>query len=254
MKKRFIFIITLLLCTFLCGCSSSIISFGKPIELSHFDIVEVSALSDDRIIYDSLADRQEHLRLDYNIVFRGKLDGKRIAYADESGEGFPDFTYFETPIRVLEVFYGDVQTNDIVLLCEDFFIGINENKEEFLGCYENRPFIEEGKEYLFILNNMPNLPANNGEKLYCSEQSIYAITDYDTFKQEAHSGNSDAKIGLEAIDYYINQDTPDLQVDVEKETQKMIQANGKDAIVLTEEQQTLLNNMVEQYGEKNNNA
>ncbi|MBQ7936736.1 MAG: hypothetical protein IJ333_10400 [Clostridia bacterium] len=209
MKRGFILFFCVVLVLSLCACqSSSLIEIGKKIQTDTLNI-QLTDENNDREFYSSLEHlKEKQFQFDRTLVVRAKKDGLSTPCSEDCGEGFPPYTYFETPIEILEAFYGDVKAGEQLFLMEEYYQGT-----EALLCFSE--LMKEG-EYLLILTRASGRTASNGTPLYSHGNTIYRIDQYEELKAKAAQGDSDAKIGVEAIDYYLR--CPDTRMDVQAES------------------------------------
>ncbi len=248
----------LLLCILICfsACSKSGIKAGKPLS---FDGLEVySGGSANYMPYDSLKSIKKDYRLDQTVVFRGKKAGLSTPIQEYNKDGSKGLSYCETDLQVLEVFYGDIQVNDIISH-QEWISVVNQDGIVYLQSTDATPPIAENEEYIFILSK--NAEKNRSGKdfygTYSLHHSYHKLADYETFKAKVQNGTATMRerFGYEVLNYYyLNQ--PDTAIDLHLEASKYVDGLSENATEeeilqsLPNEQKILFNKMIERYGTK----
>lgn len=255
MKKVLSFLMIALM-IILTGCSKSHsqIKVGTPISFEGLEVRQSGVA--DYIEVKHLSDIQEVYALDRTIVFRGIIQGLRTpieVYDKWEDKYLPE--YCETKLRVLQPLYGDIQTGDIITHREDVKVFENEG-EVVLQTKEGVSFIEENKEYIFILFKIDQ-KSSEEEPLYdgfSADDYFNEVADYETYRSEALTAEKGEykNFGQEVLDYYLNQ--PEIKLDLKKEALKYVENIPEDATdeeilqALPEEQKELFERLIEQYG------
>ncbi len=226
---------------------------GGPISFEGLPVYE-SGISQEYVSYVHLSDFKEKYTLDNRIVIRGKKDGLSVPAKKYREDGSFSRHYCETPIRVLEVYYGDVQPGDLLIHNEMITIG-TQGEKICLFVDSNAAPIEEDEEYIFIFNvleNSKNEPRYGGISVH---HSYHKIADYELYKQKVADGTATYRenFGFEVMDYYLHQ--PETKLDLHLEASKYVKDLPKDATqqeileaLPTKELRELFERMIEQYG------
>ncbi len=262
MMKKYIalLLILLLFCSTGCTRSQPKVERGEPISFEGLPVYE-SGVIRDYISYTHLSEITEKFTLTGRVVFRGKKDGLSVPITTYREDGTKDWSYCETPIRVLEVFYGDLQAGDLVIHDEMVEIA-TQGEKTCLFLDPSLSPIAENEEYIFIFSVHKRETPVQGTR-YGSisvHHSYHKIADYELYKQKVADGTATYRenFGFEVMDYYLNQ--PDTQLDLRQEASKYVEDLPKDATqeeilaALPKEHQDLFDRMIKKYGVKNHTA
>ena len=189
-------------------------------------------------------DYMARIRLDDTVIFRGKKAGLSTQRKSKSWN-----FYNETPLEVLEVYYGDLSVGKTITCIEDAFVTVMNGQAE-VNRYGACNLIETEEEYLFILFK--------GESAYTAGSLLkpfIKISEIDNVKNTIEPSLLDERNQKLAAVYLAETYVPqlDLYAEVSKLTDEKLDPNGspEDWLTqLTKEQKDLVKKMIGLYGVK----
>lgn len=255
MKRSFAILLSL---TLLCaaGCSKGGMKASKPISFEGLE-VQASAAQADYQTYQHFSEIRERYNLSKSIVFRGVKEGLSTPIQEYDEDGAKGLAYCETDLRVLEVFYGNVQVDDIISHKEWVEV-VERDGITYVLTPDGVDPIEENEEYIFILSKL-NQSSSEGNDIYGTyslHYSYHKVSDFETLKDKVTAGTATERenFGYEVLDYYLGQPSTelDLQLEASKFVDNLSEGATEEEILaeLPDEQQKLFEKMIEQYGTK----
>jgi hypothetical protein len=129
--------------------------------------IEIVRPMGDRIFYYNLQEVEEKSDLIVKAVVKGTLGQKVFTlYNADLQKDLPTFGYTKREIEITQVYKGDTNVGDKLVLSEDYYIWKNPDGKKQLVCFTSvKPAVKE-KEYLLFLSYHKDLGA------------YYAVGDY----------------------------------------------------------------------------
>ena len=207
--------------------------------------------------YTHLADMMDWYHLHNIVIFRGKKEGPSVPVTIFNDDGTEYHSFCETPIRVLEVFYGDLQTGALITHDEQVRV-VTKNGQTQLSVQSSFSPIAENEEYIFIFAVINGKAPTEGIRYggISVHHSYHKLADYELYKQKVANGTATNRenFGYEVMDYYLND--PDTKLDLRREASKYVENLPENATqeeilkALPQEQQEFFDRMIKQYGVK----
>lgn len=225
----------------------------------------------DYIVYDRLDDLKSDLKLGRDIVFLGKKCSQSTQITKFDTQMLCTDFYTNTPVEVVDVYYGDIEKGETVTLKEYVAILTDETGTESIQTYGIPP-IKGDQEYIFILTRVPQ-KTKEIDKYYSYMSGYLGELTMDAAALNFKS----REIYLEKVDFskeelmadllenYYNEETADLRLDEKEECRKLLDPfTEKEAALkkdtdatleelrgaLDKERLSLLDRMMARYGQK----
>ncbi len=257
----------------------------RPMDLEQVDLPINAHDGGTYRVFESWQKEREFIRLDHDIVVLAKKAGSSKQVTKFNGTMLCTSFYCETPIEILDVFYGDMRKGEQITLREEAAVLTDMEGKEAIQTY-GTPIVRADQTYLMVLQPIPALSSENktmyGESSY---KHIFPIDDEvknaktrDALikvldERREHGANANDKIFADLMAEYIYPKEPDLRINEMEEIRKMVSQNisftqkdsaergqltalrdNEDATKeqlregLTDEQRELLDRMVKKYG------
>ena len=189
------------------------------------------------------------------VIFRGKKEGLSVPVTILNDDGTEGRTFCETPIRVLEVYYGDLQAGALITHDEHVRV-VAKDGETQLSVETLFSPIVENEEYIFLFSVSNGQAPLEGVRYGSIDvyNSYHKLADYELYKQKAANGTATMReyFGYDVMRYYLS--NPNTKLDLYWEVSKYVENLPKKATqeellqAVPQEHQALFHRMIKQYG------
>ncbi len=189
-----------------CKKDQSRVEVGTPVALEDLEM-RYREVCVDYFMAKDVNDLQKWYDPATTVVFRGVKEGLSTPVLVNQKNGMVwDESYCETPLLVLECYYGEVKPGDHLICREHLAV-----YEPYYVSFDNVPAIEADCEYIFIYNKTEK-KAQNGEPLYEGiglHQSNHKIEMREEYRQKVqdHTAKWYEAVSLDVLDFYLNDET-----------------------------------------------
>ena len=243
---------------------------GKKIESSVVDFTDMPLYntleSSTHEIYSSLEDYTDSFNLQDYIIFKGIKKKDSTQFLTIEDENLLTDWRSETPVEVLEAYYGDVQAGDEIIF-DEFCAVIEVGGKEFVVCDESTPPIKKNTEYILFLSKSSS-PSSTGAPMYSYIAMYHSIHEFDSAVTNSKTtAQYVSAIGQDENDlsmhgkfkrdifkkYYFEKDKLDTKIDVAKEITKLNKAEYQNITTvdkLHKNDKALFTRLIKQYGAK----
>ncbi len=225
----------------------------------------------DYIVYDRLDYLKSDLKLNRDVVFLGKKRSQSTQITKFDSQMLCTDFYTNTPVEVVDVYYGDIEKGETITLKEDVAILTDETGTESIQTYGIPP-IKGEQEYIFILTKVPQ-ETKEIDKYYsymsgCLGELTIDAAALDFKSRESYLEKVDfsmEELMADLLENYYNKETADLRLDEKEECRKLLDPfteneaalrKDPDATLdelrgaLDKERLSLLDRQLAQYGQK----
>ena len=210
-------------------------------------------------IYSSLDEYTESFNIKDYIIIKGIKKKDSTQFLTIEDEKYLTDWRCETPIEVIDAYYGDVQAGDEIIF-DEFCAVIDVQDKKFIVCDETTPPIKKNTEYILLLSKSTN-SASDGRPMYSYIAMYHSIHELnDTVKNSGNTEqyisaiNKDAELSAHGSfkrdvlkKYYFEAQKLDKRIDTQKELSKL----GAESVdKLNKSDKALLEKLTNQYGKK----